>query len=301
MVTSKETILKIREIINKHYNRLVLSTLGFNQLSEKELKELEDAGYDVSNKDSLLSIAYNHNFINTPIDDISPKSVGEMKSQQSVKGLKPAGQANDYAVESLNDSTKQWIEKLKLDVATRVETVIRQNNDVYRLDALKDLNRTDFADELMKESTLGKVKQKLQDTSKDANRDWLRVALTEVSNAVGIGSVDRIVTENKDKPSSEVFVFRITVKDAKTCKWCKLFYNDTSGPALYKLETLLDNGSNYGKKPDEWQPVVGSTHPNTRTSQVLELKPGFKLNPDGSVTYMGLAGWKDYVFERLKG
>ncbi len=301
MVTSKETLERIRQIINKHYNRLIISVLGSPVLSPEDLESLKNAGYDISNKDSLLSLAYYHNFINTPIDDISPRSVGDMKGQQSVRGLKPVGQANDYAVDSLNEKTKQYIDKLKMDAATRIESIIRENNDSYRLDALKNLDRASDADELMKESSLGKVKQKLRDTAKDANRDWMRVALTEVSNAVGIGSVDRIVTENRDKDPENVYVYRITVKDSRTCKWCRKFYEDASGgPTLYRLATLLGNGTNFGKKPESWLAVVGSTHPNTRTSQVLELKPGFKLNNDGSVSYIGLDKWNDYVFQKLK-
>ena len=301
MVTKKATIEIIREIIQKHYARLAISVLGHDVLSEKELKELQSQGVDTSNKDSLLSLVYHHNFINHPIDEIAPKSVEDMKAQQSVIGLKPQGQAHEYTVENINDKTKQYIEKLKLDTMTRVEGIIRENNDAYKMDALQNLDRQDALDELMKESSLGKLKQKLKDASGDGTRDWMRVAITEMSNAIGIASVDRIVSDNRDADLEDVYVFRITVKDAKTCKWCRRFYDDADGsPKLYRLSTLLANGSNYGKRTDSWEPVIGATHPNERCSQMIELKPGFKLQPDGSVTYIGLDKWKDYVFEKLQ-
>src|SRR5690606_23676471 len=164
MVTKKETIQKIREIIQKHYARLAVSVLGRDVLSEQELKQLESQGIDTSNKDSLLSLVYYHNFINHPVDDIAPKSVEEMKSQQSVQGLKPQGEAHDYTVENINDKTKQYIDKLKLDMMTKVEAIIRENNDAYKMDALQNLDRQDLLDELMKESSLGKLQQKLKDT-----------------------------------------------------------------------------------------------------------------------------------------
>lgn len=301
MVTKKATIEKIREIIGKHYARLAVSVLGRDALSEKELKELEAQGIDTSNKDSLLSLVYNHNFINHPVDDISPKSVEDMKSQQSVQGLTPKGEAHEYTLENINDKTKQYIEKLKLDMMTKVEAIIRENNDSYKMDALQNLDRQDVLDELMKESSLGKLKQKLKDTSGEGSRDWLRVAITEMSNAIGIASVDRIVSDNRDSDLDEVYVFRITVKDAKTCKWCRRFYDDDDGsPKLYRLSSLLANGSNYGKKTDEWQAVIGATHPNERCSQVNELKPGFALTPDGKPNYIGLDKWKDYVLQKLQ-
>lgn len=301
MVTSRETIERIREIIQKHYARLVISVLGKDALSPKELKELESLGVDTSNPDSLMSMVYYHNFINHPVDEISPTSIEDMKAQQSVGGLKPKGEAHDYTVENINDKTKQYIDKLKLDVMTRVEGIIRENNDSYKMNALQNLDRTDVLDDLVKESSLGKLKQKLRDTAGDGNRDWTRVAITEMSNAIGVASVDRIVSDNTGKELDDVYVFRITVKDAKTCKWCRRFYDDKDGsPKLYKLSTLLGNGSNYGKKTDSWMPVIGATHPNERCSQMIELKPGYKLQTDGSVSYIGLDKWNDYIFEKLQ-
>lgn len=301
MVTGRTTIEEIRRIIQKHYSRLVVSVLGRDVLSPEELQQLEAMGIDTSNNDSLMSAVYYHNFINHPIDEISPGSVEDMKAQQSVQGLKPQGEAHDYTVQNINDKTKQYIEKLKLDVMTRVEGIIRDNNDSYKMDALQNLDRTDIMDELTKESTIGRLKQKLKDTSGDGNRDWNRIAVTEMSNAIGIASVDRIVSDNVGADLDEVYVFRITVKDAKTCKWCRRFYDDHDGsPKLYKLTTLLDNGSNYGKKTDSWNPVVGATHPNERCSQMIELKPGYRLLPDGSVTYLGLAKWPAYIFDKVQ-
>lgn len=300
MVLSRETLEKIREIIEKHYTQFSISMLGRASFTAKELAQMEAAGIDTSNPDSFLAMCYYHNFINNPPGPNAPTSVEDMKAQQSQRGIKPTGEANDYTVESLNDKAKQYIDKLKTDVVTRIEGFIRDNNDAYKFDALANLDRDAALDELMKESSLGRVKQKLRDSSKDANRDWQRVALTEMSNAIGIGSVDRIVTDNRGADLDEVYVYRVIVGDALTCKYCRRFYGDVGEPPkLYRLSTLLANGSNYGLKTESWKPVSGATHPNTRTSQVIELKPGFAVRPGGSVTYIGLAKWRDYIHEVL--
>ena len=300
MVTSKGTIEKIREIVQKHYARLMVSVLGKDSLSKDEVKILKDAGYDVSNPDSLMTLVYYHNFINHPVDSKSPTSIEDMKAQQSVPGLKPEGEANDYTIENTNDKMKQYIDKMKVDVMTKLESIIRENNDSYKIDALKNLDRSDLLDELVKESTLGRLKTKLRDTSKDVNRDWVTIAVTEMSNAIGIASVDRIVTDNRSSDLDDVYVYRIIVKDSKTCKWCRKFYLDTDGsPKVYKLSYILSNGSNYGKKTMDWLPVVGATHPNERCSGILELKPGWKLGPDGDISYIGLDSWKEYIFNKV--
>lgn len=300
MVTSKETMEKIREIIQKHFARLVISVLGQDGLTAKEKKELEDLGVDTSNMDSLLTLVYNHNFINHPVDEVTPTTIEGMKSQQ-IDGLVPKGRAHEYTIENINDKMKQLINKMKVDTTTKIENIIRENNDSYKMNALQNLDRTSDLDDLMKESTLGKLKQTLRDTSGDGTRDWTRIAITELSNAIGIASTDRIVSDNVGNDLNEVYAFRITVKDAKTCKWCRRFYDDKDGsPKVYPVSTLLSNGSNYGKKTDAWLPVVGATHPNERCSQMLELKPGFKLLQDGSVTYIGLDAWKEYIHEKVQ-
>jgi len=300
MVISKETIEKIREIIDKHYNRLTISILGRSVFTPNELRDMEAAGIDTSNKDSLLSMVYYHNFINNPLGREAPTSVEDMKIQQSQEGAKPVGEAHDYTTENLNDKTRQLIEKLKMTVAARIEGFIRDNNDSYKMNALQNLDRTEFLDTLVKESSIGKVKQLLRDSAKDGNRDWQRIAITEMSNAIGIGSVDRIVTDNKTADTDDIYVYRIVVGDSLTCKYCRRFYGEPgAAPKLYRLSTILSNGSNYGLKPDAWKPVAGATHPNERCSQIIELKPGFAVQPGGSVTYIGLAKWHDYIQEVL--
>lgn len=301
MVTRKATIEEIRQIIEKKYAQLTISVLGRGVFSPEELQRLEDAGIDTSNRQSLLSLVYNHNFINHPVDIDSPQDIKDMERQQAVTGLKPEGEAAEYTTTNINDKTRQYIEKMKLDAMTRLEAIIRENNDAYKMDALKNLDRSPMFDEMIKESTLGKVKQALRDTAKDANRDWTRVALTEMSNAIGISSVDRIVSDNMSSDLDDIYVYRLTVRDSKTCKYCNRFYNDSrdGSPKLYRLSTLLSNGSNFGKKPDSWMPVAGATHPNERCSQTIELKPGWKLLVGGKVTYIGLDKWRDYINEKL--
>lgn len=300
MVTSKEVLEKIRNIIDKHHKRLTISVLGKRMFSKETLDKLKSQGVDIDNEESLLELIYNHNFLNPATEQNGPVSVEDMKQQQLVPGVVPQGEAHNYTVDTLNDKTKQLIEKLKMDVTSRVEGIVYQNNDNYKHNALQNLTREFESDQLVKESSLGAVRQRLRDTSKQGNRDWQRVALTEMSNAIGAGSVDRIVSLNPDKELNTVYVYRVIVGDDKTCKYCRRFYQDADGsPKVYKLSTILGNGSNYGKKTDAWMPVVGATHPNTRTSQIIELPPGWQVEPGGKMTFIGIDKWNEYIQNKL--
>ena len=107
--------------------------------------------------------------------------------------------------------------------------------------------------------------------------------------------IQNVVDLELDQSSSKTYVNEDGVI-SHNCKFCRRFYGDVGqSPKVYKLSSLLANGSNYGLKTDQWKPVVGATHPNTRTSQIIELKPGFQVSAGGKVTYIGREKWNDYL------
>lgn len=298
MVTSKRVLEIIKKIIEKRYASLAISVLGKAVYTQAQLNALAKLGIDVSNKTSLIELAYYHNLLNVHGKADSPTDVGDMEAQQS--GDLPKGPHQEAAVEHLNESMKAAIDKIKQDVAMRIEGYVRDNNQDFRFKALQGQERTDEVDKLVRESTLTKLKQRLRDSSGDANRDWTRVATTETSNAIGVGSVDRIAKENAGSDPNEIYVYRIVVNDAALCKYCRRFYQDgDSAPKVYRLSTLLSNGSNYGKKAADWLPVVGATHPNERCSQVIELKRGWKVLPGGKQSYIGPDSWNEYIVNKV--
>lgn len=302
MVLKKSVIEKIKNIIKNHHNLLLISVIGSNNVSNSIIKQLNDAKYDINKIDSvesLMALAYNHNLHNEEGKHNTPKTLEDAKKQQA-RGVHQ-GEAHESAIEHLNANMEQLIDKQAFDVLSRIEGLIRDNNNAYRFDALQNLNRTEALDAVVKKNTVAGLKQKLRDSSKDASRNWSRIAATEISNAVGIGSVDRIVIDNQSKDLGEVYAYRVNPNDAATCKYCRKFYIDNDqSPKVYRLSALMGNGSNYGLKTNEWKPVTTSTHPNCRDSQVLELRPGFRLLPGGKVEFIGLDEWRKYIEKKVQ-
>ena len=291
MVTSESAVELVKKAIERHYRHLLISILGKDALTRAQINDLRAHGHVVPERPSLMELIYFHNLLN-PQGTQGPTSVEDMHGQQD--GARPRSEEVDYAKDHVNQSMKNAIEKLQQDMQTRIVNLIHNNNQDFKFRQQRDGGNMAESKKIMKEATVSQVKQALRDVSGDANRDWLRVATTEMSNAIGIGSTDRIVAQNREKSMDEVYVYRIVVNDQALCKWCKKFYLDDDGsPKVYKLSTLLGNGSNYGKKTDAWLPVVGATHPNERCSQVIQLKSGWRVLPGGRQTYIGPAEWKD--------
>lgn len=68
-------------------------------------------------------------------------------------------------------------------------------------------------------------------------------------------------------------------------------------PKIYKLSTLLSNGSNQGLPTSAWKPVIGSTHPNTRTSPIVEIPPGYIPMIGGSMEFVGQTAAAQWIKE----
>ncbi len=188
----------------------------------------------------------------------------------------------------LNTNLKKLIEKQKEEALSKFENLMLESNLQNKLKVK----------EALQADSIRQLQQQLKDASEGFIRDWKRVAATEVSNAVGLGSVDKII-EHSENPE-ETYVYRINPNDARTCRECRKFYIDTDGsPKLYRLSTIVGNGSNYGKKRQDWKPVTLATHPNCRDTPIIELKPGWKLLPNGSVTFMGREAWAEYIKQKL--
>lgn len=301
MIISKGLLEKIKSIIEKQYNTLTISVLGNSVFTSSELDELHNQGIDINQDTSFLDFIYNYNFINPYGTLDKPKTLEGIESQLAIPGIKPLGEAHTYAVEHLNENAKQVLDKLKQDVMTKFEGIIRDKNNDYKLNALMNLNRDAAEDIIVKELTISEIKQELKDFAGEPNRNWDRIIATELSNAIGAGHVDRIVVDNSNKNMDNVLVYRIVVKDTHLCKFCNEFYVDTDGsPKVYRLSTLLANGSNYGKKTSAWNPVTLATHPNERCSGIIELKPGWAVNSTGNQYYIGLDKWKDYINKKVQ-
>lgn len=300
MVISKENLEKIKNIIEKRYNTLLITVLGKKVFTEAELKSLQESGVDTSNEASLLDLIYHHYILNVPGLTQAPKNIEEMQNQQAHQG-KVKGTRTEAAEEHLNEVFKSYVDKFKGEVKNSFENIIREENLQYRGKALQDLFRPEEFSNLLKESSVGKIKSKLRELTGNINRNWERVAITEVSNAIGMGSVDRIAAQNRDIHPKDIYVYRVPVNDIKLCKFCKKFYLDADqSPAVYRLSTLLSNGTNYGKKNQDWSPVAGATHPNERCSGILQLRPGWKVGANGHLEYVGIKDWEKYIEAKVR-
>lgn len=294
MLFDPRKIEKIRKIVEKNQARILLTMLGAEALTPSQKDELRALGLDPRAQESFLDQIYHHNYLNPHGSTMTPSSLDEMSAQQRTSPL-PDGEIQEASKDFLNLNMKQLLDKHRAEVLSRVDAIIQDANNHYKM----SLQRKDL--EGAEDRSLAALRTKLRDLSKDTTKNWDRIVNTATSDAISLGSVDRIAEENEDKDPSEVYVYRIVVQDSALCRYCRQFYLDSDGtPKVYKLSTLLSNGSNYGKKKDSWLPTATSTHPNERCSPVIELKRGWKVLSGGSVTFIGPEAWQKYIGQKVQ-
>ena len=298
MVTSNKVLDLIKRIIARRYAHLALTVLGKDSLSPEEIKELKARGIEIKDTPSMIELAYFHSLINEPHID-KPTSVEDMKTQQK-QTKKPTKEEIEYAKQHANSAMKLAIDKMRQDQTTRILNIIQENNQNFKFGNTKNVNQSEEIKKLIKESTVAQLKSRLRDASGDANRDWERIAVTEVAHAIAMGATDRVIEDNLDKNPDEIYVYKIPVVDAALCSFCREAWLDSDGsPKVYTLSHLLSNGSNYGKKRSDWAPTVSPSHPFDRESGIIELKRGWKVLPGGRQTYIGSKEWTSYILNKV--
>jgi hypothetical protein len=132
----------------------------------------------------------------------------------------------------------------------------------------------------------GQLSEELFDRFGSMNRDWRRIAETEIGNSQNNG---QLITELERKGPEEEYIFMKGVSSSEACPWCR---NEVDGVIVVlmdsppsKGDTITINGetypviwpgkTNYGRKRSNWWIAAGTQHPHCRCTWVKYV-PGYE-------------------------
>lgn len=279
MIIDDDKINQITRIIKKTYNSLIVEVTGSPSLDADS--EIDS---DIPNE-NLLEAAYMVGHAqqgipnNLPYQTPMPATVKEFLEKLEISRGKTLSAVQRYAINALRQATANELKFARDRTRSLFENLFRSINLEYRNKHLAEL----LTDQLESGFTLNipmkMIVKRVRDLSEDLTRNWQLIITTAITDASNIGRMDAIVARNPGKKSNEIYVYKIVVEDPFLCPYCKQFYVDSDGsPKVYKLSTLQSNGTNFGKKKGDWQPVIGATHPFERCT-LLELPQGFAFEP----------------------
>ncbi len=278
-----EQLQEIRQIIEDYHDAFIVNTVGVDAVTQEVLDRLKEKGLiDVkveSIKDAyifgqLLSLMQSSQIANMNYEQFK---------QYVLRNPIPLSEAEIHAVKMAQASAGQYCKGLgnKINIVTG-DSLIEADAALRAM--TEGIIRNATAMNIARRETVQKLKSDLGWATKDWARDWQRIANTEKHNAMQRGVADHY----KDEYGPEVLVAKRVMGTA--CAYCKKHYlGSDDQPIIFKLTELEANGTNVGRKVNDWLPVLGTMHPHCRC-ELIRIPEGWGFNEEGQIVRNGKFG-----------
>lgn len=271
---TKKQIQAIKRIIEEHMNVIMSLTTGDGKKPSPDTLKKMGLPREVAD---LVTDCYKYGKLGAikgkDLSKMPRKDVEKMMRQMK---LTPAQQR---AIEYSQIKTQVHLTNLQSKItSTVISLAIQDQMNMYS--AVQQV----IPGALENNTPRYQVIRQLRELSKDWERDWHRVAHTELWDAKVQGEAQSIM--NGESPLSnkggETRVFKRPSPMA--CPMCKKLYLEkgTNKPRVWKLSELAANGTNYGKKQADWKPTLGTLHPNCMCPLSV-LPDGYHLDNNGDI------------------
>lgn len=284
-VLTEKQIKEIADIIDRHVEVMIHITSGDGKPDKELLKKLGIP----ENAPDMIKNAFVLGKIMKMMSDkeLSKLSFEQLKDRARKMSLSPVEQSSlDYA----RNNAARYVTGLGNKIKDQITGQINNANAQSILEVVqREIIKDKVEQSILKQQIRSKLASELGHALNDWKRDWMRVANTETWNAKLHGEVMTILRGEaiySNTKGGDTLVFRRPAPDA--CSHCKRLYLKRDGvtPKVFKLRDLISNGTNVGKKVNEWQPIVGTTHPHCRCP-IAVLPEGFGFDDKGNLVFKG--------------
>ena len=276
MALSSSQIKHIKKLINDHFNVFIYLALGLSKMSEDDQRSLMELNLGNIRSLNIIEDAYvlGKQFHKKDIPNIS---------YETWKNSLIGGQTNIFdheTLENLKESSTHYFDNLKEIITNKIMNGILMNNKEILLDKKSAPTPISYDQDDIDQNRIKKIIEDLKEVKESVNSDWNKVITTELSSAHSQGITNSILEDNKDP-----LCYFFGPLDEFTCKNCIEFYHDGGSYKIYRLSELLKNGTNAGKKRENWKPVISPAHPGCRHT-LAELPDGYTLDENGELQFV---------------
>lgn len=267
MVFTQSQIQDMLSILTRYQLTFILNQLGPTYLTAAEKALLLAAGIDVNkyvNKKGVIEHAFYFGILADAIGDDRAKKMDYPQFQKFLasKNYIPLTAEEEYALQQVKNRAYTDITNLGARMRSALSNSVLRSNQQQSLIVQKMIrSKTIKAIELR--SGARALAADLANTSQDWEVDWLRIAYYLTHEAYNAGRAQDILKNHG--ANAEVY---FDVYDG-ACKRCKELYledpdDPDSKPIVFKLNDIIANGNNIGRKSADWKPTISPTHPYCR-------------------------------------
>jgi hypothetical protein len=281
MILTPDQIEKIAQILNNRVSVFVGKAYGQEFLSTQQKEQLKRIGIDLNTMYKLHTdpffLQYQLGMMSQVFSKLEmnrynfAEFLGAIRRGEYIK-LSPRelDSLKSLKMQSLAD-IRSYQGAIFNDVNNIINKADKRNRQAYEKVIRKEL-KSGFA----KRESYRQIAQNLGNLTGDWARRWDRIVQYQGHQAFDEGRA--AVIERKD--GEDALVYKLTYQGA--CKHCIRLYRTNgqdSEPKVFKLSEIRANGTNIGRKTDEWLPVVGATHPFCRCT-MFHLEKGQTWNKE---------------------
>lgn len=265
MLFTENQISEILEIIDFQSTNFVAGNLSEIVLSHKDKLLLTRLGIDYRTPKGELTPYEQLYYFGRLAAILGPLKSKEVDFEDFKKYLrrgqyKPLTKFEKQTLEYLQTRSYDHIKNLTETIKTTVAGKIREKN-MITLEEYEKTIGSSIKRAVLEKDTVKSIVSEIGQLTQDWERNLGRIAETELQNAFEFGKAAALF----EQYGENVFYFKIPFAGA--CRHCiNLYLTDGVGsqPRLFTYRQLLENGTNIGRKVNDWKAVLGTVHPFCR-------------------------------------
>ena len=283
-----EDILKV---LSKNHSTFIAKELGSEFLSTEMKTLLTNFGVDFKNLYSIdtdtIRNAYEFGQVAVYAKETDLKELNYAQFKEYIKSKKtiPLTLRDESIIKGCKQQVETSLRALQNRMSNEINQVIlNKYQELYQNESISDINNISLTKDDIKK-IVGEIAKK----TKKWESEFDRILQYNSTDAFEKGKQEVILKLD----GKETLVYKIPHQEA--CKYChKLFVSYSGQPKIYTLEQLISNGTNIGRKPQDWKATIGPIHPHCRCT-LKQVPEGMKYNPK-----TGKFDLKDSTFKSSK-
>lgn len=248
-------------VVDFYHSLFIGQNVGKNTLSKNDIYTLKSRGIDVSKlpEKTITEYAYQFGIISEALGDKRSKAMNfdELKNFIASKNYIPLTTAEKEALEYVKHQMYSDIKGLGNRVNKDFSQTAIEIDQKQRL-AYEKTIKNEVTKAIAERQSINELASELGHKTKDWSRDFDRIADYTMHNAYQHGIASQMLKTHGEDCDVFYSVY------AQACKHCvRIYLTDGVGsePKHFKLKDILANGSNIGRKVDDWLPSVSPLHP----------------------------------------
>lgn len=257
---SRNQIEEIRKIIE--YNNIVYiaSNVGVELLSDYDIFILNSYGFDLTTVDKITpyEAMFRWGILSS---SLGYKEANKLNYNQYISFLRsgnylPLSEVEKNAFLIAQNQAYNDIKGLANKINKETNQLMINYSSIKR-ESYKNIIKETTINNIKNRGNVSNLVSELGHKTKDWARDFGRIAEYTMHQCFEEGRATQILKQYGNEANVYKSVFE------RACKHCiKLYLTNGIGsePKIFKLSELIANGTNIGRKVEEWLPIVGPTH-----------------------------------------